>query len=399
MLGLQAFNDPDYRRLWAGAACNQHGTAGEQVIFGLLVFQVTQSTAWVGVMLGIYFVPFFIFGMLSGAIADWIDRRSLLRRIEVAIAANLSLFAATLWAGVDGFWLIAVFALAAGSLRALHQPVRVSYAYDIVGDRLVVPALGLLNIGSRTGQLVGALVAGALMERFGAPAALLALAGGHAVAGLLFLGLRSVGIAGVVEHAPIRQNLTEYLSELRHNRILLLLVAITASVEVFGLSFVTALPELSAHRLGLGADGLGMLHACRAAGGIAAGLSLAVLGNRYRRGGVYLWVILVFGAGLLALAVDSPLPATLAAVFVVAGLAAASDVLTQGMMQVSVANALRGRAMGVWVLAIGFGPLGHVEMGLLAETLGVGSALVANGLLLLALGGLLAVAAPRLRQL
>ena len=399
MLGFLAFAHADYRRLWAGAAFNQQGMAGEQVIFGLLVYQVTQSTALVGVMLGIYFVPFFVFGMLSGAVADWIDRRSLLRRIEAAIAANLIAFAAVLAAGGDMFWLIAVFALSAGSLRALHQPVRVSYVYDILGAQQVVPALALLNIGSRTGQLLGALVAGMMMDRLGAPAAIATLAGGHVVAGLIFLRLREAGAAAVAERAPIRQNLREYLVELRRNRTLLMLVAITASVEVFGLSFMTALPELATARLGAGADGLGLLHAARASGGIVAGLSLTLFGGRYRRGPLYIGVILALGGGLLLLAADSPLAVTVAAVFLVSGLAAASDVLTQSMMQVSVANELRGRAMGVWVLAMGFAPLGHMEMGFAASLLGVGNALAANGLVLLGLGTVLALGAPRLKRL
>lgn len=400
MIGLQAFGDADYRRLWFGAAFNQQGMAGEQVLFGLLAYQVTQSTAAVGVVLGIYFVPFFVFGMVSGAIADRIDRRRLLRGIEVAIALNLCTFSAILSAGPDLLWPIAAFALTGGALRALHQPVRVSYAYDIVGDQRIVAALGLLNIGSRTGQLVGALVAGTVMDRLGAPAALLAIAAGHGVAALLFLRLRSAGIGAVTEHAPLRQNLQEYVAELRRNRILLLLVAVTAAVEVFGLSFITALPELATARLAAGADGLGLLHAARAFGGIVAGLALALTGGmRERRGVVYLWVIIGLGGGLLSLSAESPLAVTLAAVFLVAGLAAASDVLTQSMMQVSVDNALRGRAMGVWVLAVGFGPLGHLEIGLLAEQTGVAGALFVNGLVLLALGGLLAVAAPRLRAI
>ena len=55
--------------------------------------------------------------------------------------------------------------------------------------------------------------------------------------------------------------------------------------------------------------------------------------------------------------------------------------------------------MGVWVLAIGFGPLGHLEMGALAAMLGLGSALFINGAALLIVGVVVAVAVPRLRQL
>jgi len=73
--------------------------------------------------------------------------------------------------------------------------------------------------------------------------------------------------------------------------------------------------------------------------------------------------------------------------------------LTQSMVQLSVPNHLRGRAMGAWVLAIGTAPLGHLEMGALAASLGVGTALFANGAALIAIGVVTAITVPRLRKL
>jgi hypothetical protein len=83
----------------------------------------------------------------------------------------------------------------------------------------------------------------------------------------------------------------------------------------------------------------------------------------------------------------------------VAALATASDVLTQSMVQLSVPNALRGRAMGAWTLAIGSAPLGHLEMGALAVAIGIGNALLVNGTMLILVGIVVFFAAPRLRSL
>ncbi len=399
MINIPAFAIADYRKLWAGSAFNQQGMSGEQVVLGLLVFQFTQSTAWVGVMLAVYFLPFFVFGIVSGAVADRLDRRALLRRVEALIIINMVVFAAVLALDLAALWVIIVFTLITGGLRALHQPARLSYAYDIIGGDKIVSGLGLLNLGSRTGQLIGALAAGAVMARYGGAAAFLVLASGHGLAFIFFLRLRTVGKAAVTDRVPLRQNIREYVVELRANHLLLMLVAVTAAVEIFGFSFATALPELASTRLNLGADGLGMLHAARAVGGMIAGLGLTFMGALQRRGLAYLGVIFSFGASLMLLSADSPLLATLVVVALVAGAAAASDILTQSMIQLAVPNALRGRAMGVWVLAIGFGPLGHLEMGGLAEMLGLGPALFTNGAALLAVGVIVNIVAPRLRQL
>ena len=399
MFRSPALKIPDYRRLWAGAACNHLGASGEQVIIGLLVFQITQSTAWVGAAIALYFLPLFVFGVLSGAIADRLDRRSLLRRIEFCLALNLGVFAALAAAGTLELWVIFVFIAISGTLRALHQPARVSYAYDVAGGAQIVGSLSLLNLGVRSGQLIGALLAGYVMEHVGTAGAFLSLASIHMIAFGLFCLLRSVGLADPSSHVPLRQNLREFFGEMRVNRVLAMLVIITASVEVFGFSFSTALPELATARFDLGAEGLGIMQGARALGGILASVALSTRREISRRGLAYLVVIYLFGGSLLLLAAAPQFVLALAALLLVAGMATASDILTQSMMQISVSNRLRGRAMGAWVFAVGFAPIGHLEMGALAVTLGIGNALAVNGLILIGIGILTTVMVPRLRTL
>ena len=380
MLRNPAIRNRDYQRLLAGAAFHQQGMSGEQIVIGLMVYQATGATAWVGTVLAIYFVPFFVFGMLSGAIADWIDRRALLRRIELATATVLFIYATVSTGNETPLWLIAAFSLSAGSLRALHQPVRASYACDLVGQANLISAMGLLNIGSRSGQLLGALVAGTVMEHHGPAAALFCLGGGHLIAYFLFRSLHSAGVAAVTERAPIRQNIREYIDELGVNRLLLLLLLVTGAVEIFGFSFATALPEIASGVLAVGAEGLGWLQGARAFAGIVAGIIFAVFGVRSRTGALYLCIIFGFGCFLTLLSFPSPLFVILTIVFLLSFCAASCDILAQSMMQLSVSNELRGRAMGIWVLALGFGPLGHLELGIVSDTFGLQGGLLLNGL-------------------
>ncbi len=399
MIQLSALRNPDYRRLWFGTAFNQQGMSGEHVVLGALVFQITESTGWIGVIMAIYFFPLFLFGMLSGVVADWMDRRTLLRRIELAFITLQLCFASLLFIGVDDLWLIVGFALLTGSLRALHQPVRLSYAYDIVGGNQVVSGLGLLNLSGRSGQLIGALLVGLVMKHYGAPAALTVIVTGHTIAFLSFARLHTVGEAAIKKHVPIGQNFREFGAELRSNRVLMMLVLITAAVEVFGFSFATALPELATIRLNLGEDGLGYLHAARAAGGIVAGLAMSFMGQMQRKGLVFLCVIFAFGASILLLSIEGAILFTVCSVALVALLATSSDVLTQSMMQLSVANELRGRAMGVWVLAVGIAPIGHLQFGALSIAIGLSNTLAVNGTILVVVGLIVALVVPRLRQL
>jgi hypothetical protein len=399
VIGNPALWNRDFHKLCGGTAGNNFGVGGWLVILGMLIFEITQSSAWVGIALALYYLPNLIFGMLSGAVADWLDRRTLLRCVELAMGFILLVFSALIAIWSAHLWLILSISTIYGCVRAMGQPARISYAYDVVGGEHIVAGLGLLNVGSRVGQLAGALIAGAAMQRYGTPIALLSLAAAHGVALFLMTRLRSAGLAETIGRVPIRQNLRECIGEMGVNRALLVLVLVTAVVEVFGLSFVTALPELAATRFGLGAEGLGQFHAASAVGGILADLLLAGMAGFHRRGAIYLVVICAFGGSLVLLSAINQFVLALRALVIVAGLATATDVFSQSMMQLCVPNHLRGRAMGFWVFAIGTAPPGHLEMGALAAMLGAGGALLVNGATLICVGILATVAVPRLRKL
>ena len=143
-----------------------------------------------------------------------------------------------------------------------------------------------------------------------------------------------------------------------------MLLIVTAAAEVFGFSFATAFPEIVTGRLELGAEGLGLLQASRASAGVVAGIAFATFGARNRAGIIYLLTIAFFGAGLICLAQASTLVTVLAAMFL-ASIAATCDILSQSMLQLSVGDELRGRAMGIWS-RLGFWSYRPPELGSVA---------------------------------
>ena len=112
--------EQDFRRLWCSQIFSASGHAGEQVILGLLVYRLTGSSEWVGISLAFYYAPLFVAGTLSGAIADWMDRRRLLRILELGfLGAQLS-FAAAITADFGSLWVILAASFIFGALRAMH---------------------------------------------------------------------------------------------------------------------------------------------------------------------------------------------------------------------------------------------------------------------------------------
>ena len=378
---------------------NGASMAGEMLLFGLAVYEVSHSTTWVGLALALYFAPNFVVGAFAGALSDTFDRVRVLRAVEAALGINLFLIGALIANGAAGLVLILVLTFVSGVWRATYNPARASYAFDLAGAGRIVSILGALNIAMRLGQLGGAFAAGWVAAEVDIGTAYMGLASAHVLA-LLALGRQRAPPPSPGASRPsMRTGLIELGRELLTNRTLLVLVMVTAAVEVLGFSFLTALPEIAIDRLGLDAAGLGVLHASRSAGGIAGGILMAVLGPRRRLGMTWLAVVAGFGLAVMALALAPDLRIAALVMAAIAIGAVVSDVLTQTMMQLAVPGAMRGRAMGVWQFSVGFSVVGHLEIGLLAGALGTPAALLFNGmvLVLVALGAV--AASRRLREM
>ena len=389
----------DFRWLVFATFFNSVGGGGDFVLVGLLPLLATGSTAWVGVALALYHIPQLLLGVPAGAVADRVDRRRLLRGAELGLVCAFGAFALASSRSEVGLALALVIVTVLGALRAVYYPVRLSYAIDLAGPAHAVTALGWVSLSMRAGMLVGAVSTGAAVQHVGPAFTFLVLGLAQSAAFGCLLRLRSAGAAAEVDRTPLGRNIADYLREIGTNRILLILTVVTALVELFGTSYHTALPELALMRLDIAADGLGFLYGAQAVGGLIAGLALTWAGTLRRRGIAYICVIAVLGASILALGAVDSVPGVLAILALAAGLICAWDILTQAMMQLCVPNRLRGRAMGAWVFAIGSSPLGHLEMGFLASTLGLGTALYLNGAGVIAVIAVAVLAAPRLRRL
>ena len=378
---------------------NGASMVGEMLLFGLAVYELSGSTAWVGFSLALYFSPNFFVGAIAGTLADSFDRARVLRIVEAALGINLFVIGALFMSGVAGLPVVLVLTLVSGVFRAAYSTARISYTFDLAGAERIVSGLGTLNIAVRVGQLAGALVAGWAAAEIGIGAAYLLLSSVHVLALASFGGQRARAPSPHAGRRSMRTGLVEFGRELATNRPLLILFGVTVGVEVFGFSFLTALPDLAVDRLGLDAAGLGVLHASRSVGGIIGGIVMSMAGPRRRLGVVWLAMIAGFGLEVMTLGLAPNLPAAVVVTVTISFCAVASDVLTQSMMQLAVPSALRGRAIGAWQVAVGFSPIGHLEMGLLAGAVGTAGALLLNGaaLVLVAIGA--GAASRRLREM
>ena len=372
---------------------------GDYVLIGWLALDATQSSSWVGIAFALYYLPNIIFGIIGGGIADRFPRRGLLQGLDFGAAGLIILFSVLFVYQTPQAPLVLALTLVLGSLRAIKNPVRLALAYDFAGRQQATRALSGISVASRIGMLIGAIAIGVLTDRFGVAAALILMALMHTAAAGALTGIRSRNQRVAADNTPLWQNLSDYVREFRVNRVLLMLVLVTAGIELFGTSYTSALPELATSRLALRADGLGLMHAAQASGGLLIGLLLFAVSPQKRRTRIYGICVLLLGISIITLGHVSDIPTVLLTLAVVSAMISAWDILTQSMMQSCVPDHLRGRSMGAWMFAIGSSPLGQLEMGFLVTAIGIGPALYLNGFGVLLVILIAFTATPVLRKL
>ena len=401
---LDPFRDPVLRspaflKLAANGATNGISVGADYVLVGWLALQAADSSAWVGGGFALYHVPSLLLGVPAGALADRLNRRGLIRNLELVGALVLVGFALLIGAGFTNIAVIYGLTIVLGSLRAVHHPVRLAYAYDVAGRERVVPALAALNFATHLGYVVGAALIGMAAQVVGAGYALGLMAVAHLFAWLCLWGALPGSVATGTDPTPIWDNLREYAREMVRNRLLAALVITTGGVEIFGTSLYTALPELAAERLQVGADGLGWLFAVSQTGGLIAAMALFSLPRLRDARLIWLMSIIGLGAAVIGLGASSSFVACALALGASAAMISTWDILTQSMMQLAVPDRLRGRAMGAWMFAIGTAPFGHLQMGFAATLLGLDLALYFSGAMVLVVIAVALIAAPALRPI
>jgi MFS family permease len=79
--------DPVWRQFFAAHAVSVVGTAVTTVVLPIALFQRTGSPGWTALLTALQTIPYLLFGLVAGAVADRSDRRRIMLRADLAAAA------------------------------------------------------------------------------------------------------------------------------------------------------------------------------------------------------------------------------------------------------------------------------------------------------------------------
>ena len=253
----------NYRIFFGGQLVSLAGTWMQNVALAWLVLELSDSALAVGALAFWRFVPFTVFGLVAGVLADRIDSRRLVMTTQgAAMVVSIALAIVTL---TDTATLPIVYVLAAlgGITLAFDAPGRQSLTYQMVGPRSLPNAVAL-NAGLFNGsRVIGPAIAGAIIATAGTGVCF-ALNAVSFLAVLAALACIRPEELLAVERDPKARLVDGTRRALRfvlHDPQLRLVLGVVTIVSTVGFNFHVLVPLLASDTMHVGPEGFGLLSA------------------------------------------------------------------------------------------------------------------------------------------
>jgi MFS family permease len=375
---------PNYRRLWASSAAANLADGIFTVALPLMAVSLTTSPALIAGVAIAGRLPWLVFVLIAGALADRLDRRITMRNVQLLRVAIVGLMVGLALAGQLSLPVLYVAAFVLGVGETLFDTAAQSIMPNIVTREQLSLANGrLYAIEMIMNQFVGPPLGGLLM----AVSVPLALTG--SVLGYLLAALGLAGVVGSFRAAPgapgasMRADIREGLGYLLHHRVLRAL-AVMVAVDNLITSAVLAvfvLFALDSVHMDLDGFGYGVLMTGIAAGAIAGAISEPALDRRLGRSNVLFLTVIGTSASMLVPALTGNPVAVFVALAIAGTMMMWWNVITVSLRQRITPDRLLGRVNASYRLfAWGAMPIGALLGGLIAEAFGIVSVFVVAGL-------------------
>ncbi|WP_031034493.1 MFS transporter [Streptomyces sp. NRRL F-5650] len=392
---------PAYRRLWSSTVVTAVGSQLTAVAVPKQIYDITGSSAWVGAASLAGLVPLVVFALWGGAVADTVDRRKLLLITNTGIAVTSLLFWIQAVTGLESVAALMLLLALQQAFWGLNSPARSASIARLVPEDELPAANALGSTVMQTGQVVGPLLAGALIPLIGLPE--LYLVDALALCVTVWAVHRLPALPPLAGPAVRRAGVREVVAGFRYiagHKVLLL--SFLADIVAMVLGMPRALfPQLAAETYAPWGEGLalGLLFAAIPVGAVAGGLFSGTFSRARRHGWMVIGAVVVWGAAITGFGLSGSL--WLAVAFLaVAGVADMVSMVFRGAILLSAAtDEMRGRMQGVFTVVVAGGPrLADVLHGGAGSAFGAREAVAGGGLLVVAVMLALAAAMPALRR-
>lgn len=386
-----ALRHPVFRAYFLTSALAMMADSIEHVISYWMMFQKFHSPALGGFAVVSHWLPFLLFSVYSGALADRFDPRRIIQLGMVCfIAVSLS-WAYLFITDTLEMWHAMVLLVIHGFAGVLWGPASQLFIHDLVGPAQLQSAVRLSATARMLGILMGPAVGGGLMLAFGPERGIL-------VNALIYLPLvlwlwkapfnprahRTSGTAAV-------RGLADIMAAIRaiaHNRTIVSMTLLAGGASLFvGNAYQAQMPEF-AHDLGHGhADiAYSMLLAADAAGSLIAGIVLESRGLLRAKPKTAFILAMLWCCAIGGFAAATSYPLALGLLLIAGFVQLSFSSMAQTLVQINAPADMRGRVIGLFSMSgLGMRAFSGITVGVLGGFIGVHWSLALSALGLLAI--------------
>jgi MFS family permease len=367
----------DFRLVFAGQFVSAFGSFLTYVALPVQIYELTKSSALVGMLGAAQLVPLSLTTLWGGAVADAVDRRRLLLYSELCLL--LGSLALTVNATLPRPSVILLFVIAAAmsAVNGFHSPALTSLTPRLVDPEELSAVSALSSLRGTTAAVAGPAVAGVCIASFGTAFTFGIDAATFAFSILLISAIRSMpasadaqpaGVSTILEGLAYAKSRPELIGTY-----LVDIVAVTFAMPM------AVFPALAA-RWG-GTSATGYLYSAMSVGAFLVTLLSGFTRHVERRGAGVVIAAALWGVAVTALGFATSLWGAVGCLVVAGAADMVSGLFRTTIWNETIPSGLRGRMAGIEQLSYMTGPLlGNARAGFMAERFGAARAIVWGGL-------------------
>lgn len=378
-----ALRSPNFRLYFSGQLVSISGIWMQNVAQGFLVFSLTRSEFWLGLVALASGIPMILMSPIAGVIVENVPRRRLLLVTQTLQMILAFILAALTFSNLVLVWHIVFLAFCLGITNALDMPARQTFIVEMVGREDLHSGIALNSILNSAARVLGPTLAGLALVQFGA-------AWCFFINGVTFL---AVIITLVIMNVPYAiQHLKKSMSALMQLRegfayakddsVVAPLLLLACLIGFFAVPIIRLLPAYADLVLNSPKEGYAALSAGQGLGSVIGGITVGWLAYRLSYGRLIAVSIVLGALSQILMAVTT----TIFSSSFVAGLTGLFLILEavslNTLIQTTVSDEFRGRVLSLYTLAfLGVAPFGALSLGSLATLIGTTAAIGLYGIL------------------
>lgn len=371
----------DYFLLWSATLFGITAWQMRHVANLYQVYQLSGSSLKLGLTGFFQALPFIVFGLFSGMLADVFDRKKLIAGTQILSLVPGVVLAILTMSGTIQVWHVYLLSLITSFVLVFSGPARMALIARLVPRSHLMNAVTLSITTHQASLLLGPVLAGMLIDAVGLDFTYFLDAVLFVPAALAVVAIRSSGKPEGGRAEVSLRSMIEGVKFIWVQRIILSLFLLDFGVTLVGY-YQPLLPIFASDVFEVGAAGLGVLYAAPAVGSILGSVALLTAGNVKRKGALTVGAAITFAGGLALLGISRSFWIGV----VVAGVLGFTDAISvsirRTVVQLLAPDELRGRASSLMsVFAQSTNALGAVLAGAAAALLGAPRALLLGSVL------------------